>query len=137
MGVMDVSFIYKGSVRSDLNDTKTFIKKVLNKIENIIHDKDILFDLKLILNELIINSVIHGNQCNGNKYVELFLEIVGDTIRIEVTDEGNGINFDVSNYNPTELKCCGRGLVIVDGLSDEIYIDNNRIVAIKYIECDK
>lgn len=134
---MDVSFIYKGSVRSDLNDTKTFIKKVLNKIENIIHDKDILFDLKLILNELIINSVIHGNQCNGNKYVELFLEIVGDTIRIEVTDEGNGINFDVSNYNPTELKCCGRGLVIVDGLSDEIYIDNNRIVAIKYIECDK
>ncbi|MCF6464903.1 ATP-binding protein [Clostridium sp. Cult2] len=134
MGVMEVSFIYKGSVRSDLNDTKTFIKKVLDKLENIIHDKDIMFDLKLILNELIINSVIHGNQCNGNKYVELFLEIVGDTIRIEVSDEGDGIDFDIANYNPTELKCCGRGLVIVDGLSDKVYIDNNRIIAVKYIE---
>nr|WP_272879051.1 ATP-binding protein [Clostridium sp. Cult2] len=131
---MEVSFIYKGSVRSDLNDTKTFIKKVLDKLENIIHDKDIMFDLKLILNELIINSVIHGNQCNGNKYVELFLEIVGDTIRIEVSDEGDGIDFDIANYNPTELKCCGRGLVIVDGLSDKVYIDNNRIIAVKYIE---
>ncbi|WP_236914163.1 ATP-binding protein [Clostridium sp. Cult2] len=129
-----MSFIYKGSVRSDLNDTKTFIKKVLDKLENIIHDKDIMFDLKLILNELIINSVIHGNQCNGNKYVELFLEIVGDTIRIEVSDEGDGIDFDIANYNPTELKCCGRGLVIVDGLSDKVYIDNNRIIAVKYIE---
>jgi serine/threonine-protein kinase RsbW len=133
MGVMEVAFIFKGSVRSDLNDIKVFIKKVLNKLENIVQDKDLMFDLKLILNELIINSVIHGNQCNGNKYVKLFLEVVGDTIRIEVIDEGDGIDFDIDSYNPSELKCCGRGLVIVDGLSDEVYIDNNRIVAVKYM----
>lgn len=130
---MEVAFIFKGSVRSDLNDIKVFIKKVLNKLENIVQDKDLMFDLKLILNELIINSVIHGNQCNGNKYVKLFLEVVGDTIRIEVIDEGDGIDFDIDSYNPSELKCCGRGLVIVDGLSDEVYIDNNRIVAVKYM----
>lgn len=134
MGVMELSFIFQGSVRSNLDDIKIFIKKVLNKVENIIHDKDLIFDLKLILNELIINSVIHGNQCNDNKYVKLFLEIDGDTIRIEVSDEGEGIDFDIASYNPTELKCCGRGLIIVDGLSDEIYIDNNRIVAVKYME---
>ena len=130
---MEMAFIFKGSVRSDLNDIKVFIKKVLNKLENIVQDKDLMFDLKLILNELIINSVIHGNQCNGNKYVKLFLEVVGDTIRIEVIDEGEGIDFDIDSYNPSELKCCGRGLVIVDGLSDEVYIDNNRIVAVKYM----
>lgn len=130
---MEVAFIFKGSVRSDLNDIKVFIKKVLNKLENIVQDKDLMFDLKLILNELIINSVIHGNQCNGNKYVKLFLEVVGDTIRIEVIDEGDGIDFDIDSYNPSELKCCGRGLVIVNGLSDEVYIDNNRIVAVKYM----
>ncbi|WP_236911440.1 ATP-binding protein [Clostridium sp. Cult1] len=128
-----MAFIFKGSVRSDLNDIKVFIKKVLNKLENIVQDKDLMFDLKLILNELIINSVIHGNQCKGNKYVKLFLEVVGDTIRIEVIDEGDGIDFDIDSYNPSELKCCGRGLVIVDGLSDEVYIDNNRIVAVKYM----
>ncbi len=133
MGVIEVAFIFKGSVRSDLDDIKIFINKVLNKLENIVQDKDLMFDLKLILNELIINSVIHGNQCNGNKYVKLFLEVVGDTIRIEVIDEGDGIDFDIGSYNPSELKCCGRGLVIVNGLSDEVYIDNNRIVAVKYM----
>ncbi|HSH35028.1 ATP-binding protein [Schnuerera sp.] len=129
-----MSFIFKGSVRSDLDEIKIFIKKILDKLENTIQDKNLIFDLKLILNELIINSVIHGNQCNDNKYVKLFLEIVGDTIRIEVSDEGEGIDFDIDAYNPSDLKCCGRGLVIVDGLSDEVYIDNNRIVAVKYIE---
>ena len=133
MGVIKVSFIFKGSVRSDLDDIKIFIKKVLNKVESVIQDKDIMFDLKLILNELIINSVIHGNQCNCNKSVNLFLEIAENTIRIEVVDEGEGIDFDISSYDSKELKCCGRGLVIVDGLSDEVYIDNNKIVAVKYI----
>ena len=57
----------------------------------------------------------------------------GDTIRIEVSDEGQGINFDIASYNPKELKCCGRGLVLVSGLSDEVYIEENRVVAVKYI----
>ncbi|GMG96695.1 ATP-binding protein [Tepidimicrobium xylanilyticum] len=133
MGVIEVSFIFEGSVRSDLDDIKAFIKKVLSRIEKIIQDQDIMFDIKLILNELIINSVVHGNRCNCNKSVNLFLEIAGNTIRIEVADEGEGIDFDISSYDPTELKCCGRGLIIVDGLSDELYIDNNRIVAVKYM----
>ena len=92
-----------------------------------------MFDLKLILNELVINSVIHGNKCNRNKCVDLYLEIVGNIIRIEVSDEGQGVNFDISSYKPEELKCCGRGLVIVNGLSDEVYIDKNRVIAVKYM----
>ena len=126
-------FSFKGSVCSDLDDIKIIIKNVLGKLENTIKDNDLMFDLKLILNELIINSVIHGNKCNKNKCVRLCLEIVKDTIRIEVSDEGQGIDFDIKTYDPEDLKCCGRGLVIVDGLSDEVYIDNNKVVAVKYI----
>ena len=133
MDVMKLSFVYKGSVQSDLEYTKAFIKRILNKVKYIVEDQDVLFDIRLILNELIINSVIHGNQCNSSRQVNLFLEIKGNTIRIEVADEGHGINIDNFDCDPRDLKCCGRGLVIVDGLSDEVHIENNRIIAIKHI----
>ncbi|NLW22968.1 MAG: ATP-binding protein [Tissierellia bacterium] len=133
MGVILVGFRFQGSVCSDLDDIRVFIKNVLNKLEDFIEDKDLMFDIRLILNELIINSVVHGNEFNRNKCVNLCLEVVGNTIRIEVADEGKGIDFDISSYDPEELKCCGRGLVIVDGLSDEMYFDNNKVVAVKYI----
>ncbi|QQY79315.1 serine/threonine-protein kinase RsbW [Keratinibaculum paraultunense] len=133
MGVIQVYFKYQGSVCSDLDDTKVFIQNILNRLKDVVDDENLLFDLKLILNELVINSVIHGNKCKKEKCVYLYLEILEDTIRIEVSDEGRGIDFDISSYNPRELKCCGRGLILVDGLSDELYIDENRVEVIKYI----
>lgn len=133
MGVIQVYFRYQGSVCSDLKDIKIFIEDILKRLESIVDDENLLFDLKLILNELIINSVIHGNECNRDKCVHLYLEIIGDAIRIEVSDEGQGIDFDISSYNPMELKCCGRGLVLVDGLSDEVYINKNCVEVVKYI----
>lgn len=128
-----MSFIFHGSVCSDLNDMRDFIKKVLLKLNDIIYDKNLMFDIKLILNELIINGVVHGNECDKNKCVSLILEVKDGILKIEVIDEGQGIDFDRNSYDPEELKCCGRGLIIVEGLSDEVYIDRNRIVAIKNI----
>ncbi|HHV38037.1 MAG TPA: ATP-binding protein [Tepidimicrobium sp.] len=128
-----MTFKLHGSVCSDLDDIRDFIKGILDKLKTIVKDENLMFDLKLILNELIINGVIHGNRCNKRKCVDLYLEITDDVIRIEVRDQGEGFDFDIGSYNAEELKVCGRGLVIVDGLSDEMYIKNNRIVAVKYM----
>ena len=128
-----MSFRYEGSVCSDLDKIKIFIQEVLNELKRILEDEDLIFDIRLILSELVINSVIHGNQYNTKKCVNLHLEIKNNTVRIEVSDEGQGINLDFTSYDPEELKCCGRGLVIVNGLSDEVYIDKNRVVAVKHI----
>ena len=101
------------------------------KLSGIITNKEIIFDIKLILNELVINGAIHGNSCINSKCVSLSLELVNDKMTIEVKDEGQGIDYDVSGYDPTDLLYGGRGLVY--GLSDEFYIDKNRVVAIKHI----
>ncbi len=126
-------FRFRGSVCSNLYKSKDFIQDILSKLEGIISDENIMFDVKLILNELVANGVIHGNDFDEEKLVTLDLIVIKDTIRIEVTDEGKGFNYDLSSYNPLDLKCSGRGLVIVEGLSDEFYIDNNKIVSIKYL----
>lgn len=133
MEVMTVDFKYSGTVCSDLDMIKNFVDEILKKLNHIIDNSDIMFDIRLILNELVINGVLHGNDCNTTKCVKLSLEVNKSRVTIEVEDEGKGIDYDLKSYDPTDLKCCGRGLVIVNGLSDEFYIQKNRVTAVKHI----
>lgn len=131
MEVMTVEFKYCATICSDLDMIKNFVDNILVKINKRVKDSAIMFDIRLILNELIINGVIHGNDCETAKCVTLSLELKDNKLTIQVEDEGKGIDFDIKSYDPSELKCCGRGLVIVNGLSDEFYIRENKVVAVK------
>lgn len=126
--------LYKGTVCSDLKIIKSFIDDKLIILGDIIENRDILFDVKVILNELIVNGVLHGNECISSKCVTLLLEIRDNKLIIEVIDEGKGVDIELESYNPLELKSSGRGLILVNGLSDEFYVEKNRIVSIKHIQ---
>lgn len=128
-----MAYIYKGTVCSDLNTIKNFIDKTLYNLAEIITDRDTMFDVKLILNELIVNGALHGNDRQAAKCVNLKVEMIGNRLTIEVEDEGLGIDFNLESYDPTDLKCCGRGLVLVNGLSDEFRVDKNKVVSVKHI----
>lgn len=126
-----MDFNYYGSVCSDLHSVKDFLDDLIIKLTGIINNKDLIFDIRLILNELVINGAMHGNNCMGSKCVKLSLELIDNKITIEVEDEGAGIDFNIDEYNPNDLLYGGRGLVLVNGLSDELHIEKNRVVAIK------
>lgn len=128
-----MDFRYNATVCSDLNIIRNFIEEILKKIHPIINNDDTMFDIKLILNELIINGVMHGNECTASKCIKLLLEVDENKLKIEVEDEGKGVNYDFTSYNPDDLTTCGRGLVIVNGLSDEFYIKNNKVTAVKQL----
>ena len=128
-----MTYSYKGTVCSDLETIKNFIDKTLFNLSGIIQDRNTMFDIKLILNELIVNGALHGNECNSTKCVSLQLDLIDNKLIIIVEDEGTGINFDLNSYDPTDLKSWGRGLVLVNGLSDEFHVDKNRVVSIKSI----
>jgi len=132
--VIELDFSYYGSVSSDLSLVKTFIDKVLNELNYIIDNENAIFDVRLIMNELIINGVFHGNQCMDEKCVKLNLTVKNKKITIRVEDEGEGFDLDLNEYDPNDLTCGGRGLVLVDGLSDELIVNNNSITAIKYLQ---
>lgn len=128
-----MDFTYYGSICSDLGLIKNFIDEILKQLNNIINNRDTMFDIRLILNELMINGVFHGNECIDTKCVNLSLKVDNKQITIEVKDEGKGINYDFTKYDPLELKCGGRGLILVKGLSDELIVRDNHIIAIKNI----
>jgi len=115
-----------------LSEIQKFLDDIVFKLEAIIKDETLLFDIRLILSELVINSAIHGNREDKCKKVSVNLEVDKKSFRLEVIDEGKGFKYDREAYDPFELKCNGRGLVIADGLSDEFYIDNNKVVSVKY-----
>lgn len=128
-----MNFNYCGSICSDIDLVKSFTDELLSKISEIVSDQNTLFDIRLILNELIINGVFHGNECDKFKCVNIDLNIRGNKLVLEVEDEGQGIEYDLNSYDPKNLKPSGRGLVIVNGLSDELIVENNKVVAIKFI----
>ncbi|NLK43973.1 MAG: ATP-binding protein [Tissierellia bacterium] len=133
MEVIKLDFKYSGIVCSDLEIIRNFVDEVLKKLRKLIKNNDTMFDIRLILNELIINGVLHGNNCVTTKCVKLHLEIKGNKMTIQVEDEGQGIDYDLESYDPNDLKCCGRGLVLVNGLSDEFYIQKNKVIAVKLL----
>jgi len=128
-----LDFRISRTIKSDLLNIKLTVEYILKELCQVINDESLLFDVKLILSELVVNSALHGNKCDSNKFIKLLLEICDRQIKIEVVDEGCGFIYDKNDYDPLDLKCCGRGLVIVDGLSDEFYVDKNKVVSIKYI----
>lgn len=121
-------------INSDLIDIKCEIENLLNEITGFISKEDLLLEIKLILNELVLNSAIHGNELDDDKKVRLEIEIDENALKLLVIDEGEGFSYDKSNYDPLELKSSGRGLVIVDGLSDEFLVKDNTVSVVKYLQ---
>lgn len=130
---MNVLFNYNGSVESNLESVKKFLQSVLDKLDSHIEDEDSFFDIKLILNELVVNGVVHGNKGNTEKKVYLDVTLDEKGITINVKDEGKGIDYDVSSYNVDEMKCSGRGLLLVEALSDNLILKSNEIIVVKYL----
>ncbi len=126
-----MKYIYKGTVCSDLETIKSFVERNVSSLKDQISNQDILFDIKVILSELIVNGALHGNECESTKCISLTMKMDESKLTIEVEDEGKGINYNLTDYNAKDLKSFGRGLVIVKGLSDEFYFKKNKVVSVK------
>lgn len=128
---MNTLYKFKGSVNSDLSLIKSFLDSAIMDLDSFIKDEEKLFDIKVILNELVINGAMHGNEEDLNKKVCLKLILDDDSLKIIVKDEGRGVDFDTSLYNCTEKGCNGRGLLIVEALTDQLILNENEVIAIK------
>ncbi|HOK62401.1 MAG TPA: hypothetical protein PLE17_00685, partial [Soehngenia sp.] len=88
MEVVKMNYIYKSAVCSDLENISSFIDRTIKTLNCVISNKDILFDIKVILNELIVNGALHGNECMKEKCVNLTIILNDNKLTIEVEDEG-------------------------------------------------
>lgn len=120
-----MKYQYQDTIVGDLNIINNIVLNIIKDIRNIINNEDLCFDLRLILNELLINSHEHGNQRDCKKCIKLSMLMDDTKIKIEVVDEGKG--FVRQTYNPKSTSEHGRGLVIVESLVDKLIIEKNKI----------
>ncbi|MDU7151987.1 MAG: ATP-binding protein [Peptoniphilus grossensis] len=128
---MDTLYKFKGFVNSDLSLIKNFLDSAMKDLNPYIRDQEKLFDIKVILNELVVNGAMHGNKEDLDKKVCLKLILDSDSLKIIVKDEGRGVDFDTALYDCTQKRCNGRGLLIVEALTDQLILNDNEVIAIK------
>lgn len=126
--MISMLYYYRSKLPSDINFAMDLTKGLLVKLGNIpTLDEDCIFNLRLVLSELLINSCKHGNKFCDSKEVDLTLKVDNDFISILVEDEGSGVEYDFGAFNPFSNLEHGRGLKIVKELSDDLIIENSKI----------
>lgn len=119
-------YFYRGFLLSDLNEIKNFIDGFMNDIKDQFCEDD-LFKIRLVLNELIVNSYEHGNESFKEKKIEVVIMINEDFIMFKIIDEGDGI----PAFIPKDfMSDSGRGLKLVNYLSDEFFVSDNKVTVI-------
>lgn len=91
-------------------------------------------ELSLVLRELLINAIQHGNRGEAVRSVECSLERVGaDGVKIVVEDEGNGFDAGSLDFSVPEdpQHIQKRGLTVVNALADRLEFNTkgNRVTA--------
>lgn len=88
---------------------------------------DELTDIKTVVSEAVTNAIIHGYDGREDGLITIRAEIEGGTVRIEVEDEGSGIEDIEQARQPLytskpELERSGMGFTIIENFMDETEI---------------
>jgi anti-sigma regulatory factor (Ser/Thr protein kinase) len=89
---------------------------------------ELLGDVRLLVSELVTNSVRHSNGDSPAGAVTLDVKTSGETVRVEVTDRGGG--FDPKPREPGQSKASGWGLFLVDRLADRWGVVRNHVTRV-------
>jgi len=95
---------------------------------------DVYGNILISLTEAVTNAIIHGNDNDKNKTVQVRLKKQKNKLAFLVSDEGGGFDFD-NLPDPTApenlLKIGGRGVFLMRQLSDDVvFYDNGSTVEI-------
>jgi serine/threonine-protein kinase RsbW len=137
--------IYKCSMPSSIDKICYVIRDIIKYLEGLYGqiDQNILFEIKVILNELLLNAIIHGNEKDYNKNVKITV-VVGkfNDAYFIIEDEGQGYNCrfaiegaesDMCGDDIFNMRETGRGLILVENLCNSVRFNKkgNRVVVKK------
>ncbi|HEX2946179.1 MAG TPA: ATP-binding protein [Clostridia bacterium] len=140
--------VYSNLVSSNISSISIVTDGLLNSLQDTcgqLNDTT-LFDIRVIINELLVNAIMHGNRGNENKSVRISAGIAEKTeLYIMIEDEGCGYDYvklcdeqasQPCDTGPDNMCECGRGLRIVKSLCDKVKVNSkgNKIVIMKHID---
>ncbi|HTL71187.1 MAG TPA: ATP-binding protein [Candidatus Eisenbacteria bacterium] len=108
---------------SDLAEVQKASAKVLEFLKPLSLGEGCLFDVRLCLEEALINAMKYGNRLKKEIPVRLEVEVDGGELRLTVEDQGEG--FDVARLKDCTkkdnlLRNSGRGVYLIHQLMDRV-----------------
>ena len=102
-----------------------FIEQVFKSYEI---NPDMYGNILITLTEAVTNAIVHGNDRDESKLVQVKMQRNRRCLAFRISDEGGG--FDYENLpDPTSpeniLKIGGRGVFLMKQLSDDVLFHNN------------
>ncbi len=122
-------YIFEDCVYSTVLNVNEMAKRTVEKLAIYFNNDELIYNLRLIITELVVNGVEHGNMGDLNKKVYLCVTLKRDKIIVRVRDQGQGVDFELNDTLVNMEKTCGRGLFIVNKLCNNLEINKNEIVA--------
>ncbi|MFQ3212744.1 MAG: serine/threonine-protein kinase RsbW [Marivirga sp.] len=121
------------SLAENIRIVESFIDNAKDRLS--LND-DIYGNIMIAVTESVNNAIIHGNNNDTSKNVNLSLQMEGNTIVFLVEDEGNGFNYN-GLPDPTAPdnidKPGGRGVFLMKALSDELeFLEEGRKIRLSF-----
>jgi len=118
----------KISIPSLIENIKMIESFIDNAKESFEINDDIYGNIMISVTECVSNAIIHGNQSDKNKLVNLELTMENDLLKFTIEDEGMG--YDASELkDPTAPenieKTGGRGIFLIKQLTDDVKFEDN------------
>lgn len=142
--------VYKRLIPSRISSVRIVVGELIHNLQRCCGELDegILFELRVVLNELLVNAIKHGNMDDENKNIKIVAGIVKHKdLFVIVEDEGCGYDFDytsgnlaplceeIETFDVSECAECGRGILIIQSLCDSVRVNTkgNKTVILKRI----
>jgi serine/threonine-protein kinase RsbW len=126
-------------IESDLGNIKHAVDQIRGVLESIGVDESDMFDIRLCLEEALINAIKYGNKFDKSKKVRIDFNYKDRKATISIEDNGRGFNLN-SVPDPTTdeniLKGSGRGVFLIKHLMDSLESnkEGNRITMVKHLK---
>lgn len=110
---------------SSIGTVESFVKDLVSRFDI---QQEKYPNILISLTEAVNNAIIHGNNHDQQKFVNIRLNKSENILSFRVSDEGNGFNhFDLPDPTaPENIECCGgRGVFLIKHLCDRVLFYNN------------
>ena len=137
---------YKNNIPSVLGKVGIVTDDLITCLQNNCReiDDEAEFELRVIINEVLINAILHGNNEDATKSVRIDAGLTREgNVFLIIEDEGLGYDFEEicrnhKSYvaNPKDMLESGRGMKLVRGLCENVKVNKkgNKVTIIKKIE---
>lgn len=125
---MPVNAPSKGRRSFELNSTMESVAEVETAAQELAADagldEDEQFHIGMAVREAAVNAVLHGNEYDPSKLIQVSLENTGTELRFVIADQGRGVDPEAlpDPLAPENLmRGTGRGIFLIRSFMDEVH----------------